>query len=35
MDSDFISGVIVQVEMGNIRANTCDTWQNCNEITIQ
>ncbi|MDP4084115.1 MAG: hypothetical protein Q8934_05805 [Bacillota bacterium] len=33
--SDFLESVATQVKMENIWANTCGTWQNCNESNIQ
>jgi hypothetical protein len=33
--SDFVGEVAIQVKMENIWANTCGSWQNCNESTIQ
>jgi hypothetical protein len=33
--SDFINEVSLQTKMENIWSNTCGSWQNCNENTIQ
>ncbi|WML44734.1 hypothetical protein [Neobacillus sp. PS3-40] len=35
MTFDFVDEVATQVKMENIWANTCGTWENCNETTIQ
>lgn len=32
---NFINELAIQVKMENIWANTCRSWQNCNETTIQ
>lgn len=33
--SDFINEISIQTKMENLWSNTCGTWQNCNEETIQ
>jgi len=33
--SDFINELSLQIKMENIWRNTCKSWQNCNEATIQ
>jgi hypothetical protein len=33
--SDFVDELAIQVKIENVWANTCGSWQNCNEITIQ
>lgn len=33
--SDFINEVSLQTKVENIWSNTCGSWQNCNETTIQ
>jgi len=33
--SDFINELSIQTKMENIWSNTCGSWQNCNETTLQ
>jgi hypothetical protein len=33
--SNFINELSVQTKMENVWVNTCGTWENCNESTIQ
>jgi hypothetical protein len=33
--SDFINELSLQTKMENIWSNTCGSWENCNETTIQ
>jgi hypothetical protein len=33
--SNFINDLSIQTKMENVWSNTCGSWENCNEMTIQ